>query len=67
VCDDAQDGDSCLMSAVQLDNLYTVRQLCEVGGKELMMLQNKVWMFILYSYLKSVFNISQMRDVMLSD
>jgi hypothetical protein len=38
-----QDGDSCLMKAVRSGNLDVVKYLCEVGGKELIMLQNKVW------------------------
>jgi hypothetical protein len=43
MCDPSQDGYSCLMSAVLEENLEIVEYLCEVGGKELMVLQNKVW------------------------
>jgi hypothetical protein len=43
MCDPSQDGDSCLMSAVSKKNLEIIKYLCEVGGKELMMLQDKVW------------------------
>ncbi len=39
----SQDGYSCLMRAVLEEKLEIVKYLCEVGGKELMMLQDKVW------------------------
>jgi hypothetical protein len=42
MCDDSQDGDSCLISAIVLEHVEMVECLCEVGGKELMMLQDKV-------------------------
>jgi hypothetical protein len=44
MCDDAQDGSSCLMSAVLLDNMDTVAHIFDAGGKELTILQNKVWL-----------------------
>jgi hypothetical protein len=41
--DDSQNGWSCLLLAALMMNLKIIKYLCEVGGKELMMLQNKVW------------------------
>jgi hypothetical protein len=39
MCEHSQDGGSCLMKA----DLEIVKYLCKVGGKELMMLQDKAW------------------------
>ncbi len=42
MCDPSQDGDSCLMRAVSKEKLEIVKYLCEVGGEDLVMLQDKV-------------------------
>jgi hypothetical protein len=42
ICD-VQNGNTSLISAAHhLQNLDVVRHLCEVGGKELIMMQNEV-------------------------
>ena len=41
------------MRAVHMKKLEIVKYLCEVGGKELIMLQNEVWPMFTLSYLNS--------------